>query len=206
MPKGYYILLLVTASLVMHHAEAQTGKNYLQVIKKHRKAYKKDFLKTPNAPLDRKGVKSVRFFEPNPVYRVTATFEPVEYADPFDMATYAGTTQPYATYGVLHFDLNGAKHELTVYRSLRLQKIPGYEDYLFLPFKDLTNGESTYGGGRYLDFRTGDIDNFTLILDFNKSYNPYCAYSDGYQCPIPPEENDLNIAIPAGERAYEGGH
>ncbi len=199
----YFIALLAMTLLCLSTVDAQSNKEYRRHIKKHRKEYKLDFLKNPSSPLDRKGVKQLDFFDADPAYQVVAKFEPVEDAEPFDMATYAGTTQPYVTYGILHFELNGTKHELTVYRSLRLRNMPGYQDYLFLPFKDSTNGELTYGGGRYLDFRTGDIQDFELALDFNKAYNPYCAYSDGYQCPIPPVENHLNVAIPVGEKAYE---
>ncbi len=206
MSKKHWILLLTMIFGALSTVEAQSSKAYQRQLKKHRKEYKLDFLKNPSAPLDRKGVKKLRFFDADPAYRVIAKFEPIEYADPFDMATYAGTTQPYVQYGILHFELKGVKHELTLYRSLRLRNMPGYEDYLFLPFKDLTNGEATYGGGRYLDFKTGDIKDFEVVLDFNQCYNPYCAYSDGYQCPIPPVENHLNVAIPVGEKAYGAEH
>jgi hypothetical protein len=73
-------------------------------------------------------------------------------------------------------------------------------EYLFCPFKDLTNGVDTYGAGRYLDFTLSDINN--PILDFNYAYNPYCAYNAGYSCPIPPYENHLKIAITAGEKKW----
>jgi uncharacterized protein (DUF1684 family) len=73
---------------------------------------------------------------------------------------------------------------------------------LFIPFNDLTNYEETYGGGRYLDVSTTDIVNGKMVVDFNKSYNPYCAYSDGYNCPIPPDANKLQVTIKAGEKNY----
>ncbi len=75
-----------------------------------------------------------------------------------------------------------------------------FENYLFLPFTDLTNGNGTYGGGRYIDLEIPKGD--TMVIDFNKSYNPYCAYNGKYSCPIPPKENDLNIAIKAGVKNY----
>ncbi len=77
-----------------------------------------------------------------------------------------------------------------------------YKDHLFLPFTDLTSGEESYGGGRYIDLETTGIINNRLVIDFNKAYNPYCTYSDGYNCPIPPRENDLPVAIRAGEKAF----
>ena len=122
------------------------------------------------------------------------------------MPTYSGKTSPYVSYGVLSFTLNGQPQQLTVFRSLRLASNPKYRDYLFLPFKDATSGETTYGGGRYLDFRLGDIHDCQLLLDFNKAYNPYCAYSDGYSCPIPPAGNRLTVAINAGEMNYGKAH
>lgn len=82
-----------------------------------------------------------------------------------------------------------------------------YHNYLFLPFTDVSNAEETYEGGRYMDLTTGDIQNNTVLLDFNKAYNPYCAYVSGkYNCPIPPKENALPVAIKAGEKAYQGSH
>ena len=107
-------------------------------------------------------------------------------------------------FGVAKFEVAGQALTLNIYQNLRLIKDSLYRDHLFLPFKDLTNGESTYGGGRYLDFKQGDIQNGILILDFNKCYNPWCAFSDGYNCPVPPVPNHLEIAIEAGERNFKG--
>ena len=77
-----------------------------------------------------------------------------------------------------------------------------YKDYLFIPFGDATSGLTSYGGGRYMDFTLADIKDNTLVIDFNKAYNPYCAYTIGYNCPIPPKENLLTEAINAGEKNY----
>jgi len=74
--------------------------------------------------------------------------------------------------------------------------------YLFLPFNDYTNYETTYGGGRYIDIQVGDIADNKVLLDFNKSYNPYCAYADGFSCPIPPSENYVHTHVLAGERVF----
>ncbi|MBP7982432.1 MAG: DUF1684 domain-containing protein, partial [Kaistella sp.] len=73
----------------------------------------------------------------------------------------------------------------------------GYEDYLFLPFRDETNGKETYGGGKYIDLRIPDGNE--IVIDFNQSYQPYCAYNAyDYSCPIVPEENFLPLRIEAG--------
>ncbi len=117
--------------------------------------------------------------------------------------TYSGATQPYVKYGTATFRLKDTTLQLAVYQNLRLIRMPQYRDYLFIPFKDATNGEQTYGGGRYMDISKADIEEGKLTIDFNKAYNPWCAYSDGYSCPVPPMENHLNVFVKAGERAYQ---
>ena len=79
-----------------------------------------------------------------------------------------------------------------------LIKSTEYKDYLFIPFTDATNGAETYEGGRYIDLTIPATDKITL--DFNKAYHPYCAYTDGYNCPIPPQENHVPVRIEAGVR------
>lgn len=192
------LLLLLCCPIFGQVSEKAYSKN----IRKFRKAYKKEFKEQPNSPLTKKDLRYLSFHKPDQNYQVKCQFIRSEKEEPFEMATYAGTTQPYVKYGALQFDLFGTTYELAVYQNLRLLRLPQYRNYLFIPFKDLTNGESSYGGGRYLDISRKDIINDSLVLDFNLAYNPYCAYSDGYQCPIPPEENHLDVAIEAGEKEY----
>ena len=107
----------------------------------------------------------------------------------------------YQRVGYLHFKIEDNDYSLSVFRNLDLSKKKEFKNYLFIPFKDFTNGVETYGGGRYLDIdkpvKKGD-----WIIDFNKAYNPYCAYSYKYSCPIPPEENFLEVEIKAGVKNY----
>ena len=114
----------------------------------------------------------------------------------FEIQTSGPLNPSYRKYGYLTFSLNGKKHQLTLLQNQANMRNPLYRNHLFLAFTDLTSGESTYGGGRYIDMKIPDGD--TMILDFNKSYNPYCAYTTGYSCPIPPEENFLEVAVKAG--------
>lgn len=181
----------------------QADAAYAKTIRKHRKHYKKEFLEDQRAPLDRKGVKKLRFYPPDTAFQVTAVFERADGAEPFEMPTYSGATQPYVKYGTATFRLKDTTLQLAVYQNLRLIRMPQYRDYLFIPFKDATNGEQTYGGGRYMDISKADIEEGKLTIDFNKAYNPWCAYSDGYSCPVPPMENHLNVFVKAGERAYQ---
>jgi uncharacterized protein len=114
------------------------------------------------------------------------------------MATTTDRAPLYQQYAIVSFILNGKKEALRIYQSQDSKFNFEYKDYLFLPFKDTTNGTSTYEGGRYIDVFISNIINKTIVLDFNKAYNPYCAYNHDYSCPIPPLENHLNSAIKAG--------
>jgi uncharacterized protein (DUF1684 family) len=199
------LLLLLVTALITTATIAQTP--FAQQLAKHRETYKKDLLAASGGPITEEGdVAYVQFYEPDSTYRITATVERIPNAEPFDMPTYNGKTRPHVAYALLSFVLNGKPQKLTLYRNLNVIRLPEYRDYLFLPFKDATSGKETYGGGRYLDLRTGEIQNGQVVLDFNKAYNPYCAFKEGYPCPIPPKNNTLLVAIEAGEKAYGKDH
>lgn len=194
--------LILFFGLLMNTLLAQDTLSYAYQIEQHRAHYKADFIKDERSPLKEADLTYLRFFEADSTYAIEATFELTPDAKPFEMATYSGMLKPYKKYGVFTLKIDTTVHQLAVYQSLRLAKMPGFKEYLFLPFRDWTNGETTYGGGRYLDFKTSDIVDGKMVLDFNKCYNPWCHYSDGYNCPIPPKENHLEVAIEAGERNF----
>ncbi|HVF96436.1 MAG TPA: DUF1684 domain-containing protein [Flavisolibacter sp.] len=113
----------------------------------------------------------------------------------------------FRVYGTAFFQLNGKSLQLNLYKSQEEMTNPAYRNYLFLPFTDSTSGNETYQSGRYIDLTTTDIKDNKLMVDFNKAYNPYCAYVSGvYNCPIPPKENALPIAVRAGEKAFSKSH
>ena len=146
----------------------------------------------------------LQFFEVDPAYRVMALFEKKENGQWFEMQTSGPMKKLYRVYGVVHFIINKTPLQLNIYQAQNLLQSPEYKTYLFLPFTDVTSGKETYHSGRYIDLRMEDIQNNQVIIDFNKAYNPYCAYVSGrYNCPIPPKENNLSIAIKAGEKAFK---
>jgi len=148
----------------------------------------------------------LKFFPIDSSYRVLCNFTPAKNAKWFSMKTSGTATQVYRKYGLLTFKIHDTLLQLNVYQSQSLMTSDDYADYLFIPFTDMTTGKESYTGGRYVDYKMGDIRNNKLFLDFNKAYNPYCAYTTGYNCPIPPAENDLQISIKAGEKAYAKKH
>ncbi len=159
----------------------------------------RDTAHSPLLPEDLAHFTELERFAPDAAFRVTATFK-AKLGKAFQMRTTTDRTPTYQSVGSLSFTLEGRKHKLTVYRNPDLSAKPEYANYLFVPFTDLTNGESTYGGGRYLDL-TGPLG-ATVELDFNRAYNPYCAYGGRYSCPIPPAENHLPVAVEAGVKAF----
>lgn len=132
-------------------------------------------------------------------YAVWARIDRVERQKPFTFETTGDLKQRYQKAAELHFSIDTFELSLSAYRNLNLMRNPQYRNMLFIPFTDGSNGFGTYEGGRYLEVEMVESD--SLFLDFNLTYNPYCAYSDRYSCPIPPKENDLKIAIRAGAKS-----
>ena len=165
-----------------------------------------DAEESPLTEEDLKTFKALEFFEIDKKYRVEATFELTPNTPIFEMPTTTERLPLYRKYGIARFSLNGKKIELSLYQSQDLMMNAEYEDYLFLPFNDKTNGTTSYGGGRFIDLKLPSKDSKTIIIDFNKAYNPYCAYNGKFSCPIPPSENTIPIEISAGVKAYGKHH
>lgn len=191
--------LLSLLFLVSFSCSAQ---QYNASIAAHRQKYADDFLTDEHSPLKKGDVKYLRFYDADSTYRIEANADLLQNAQPFNMPTFSGGAHQYIRYAVLSFTLHGKPYKLTVYRNVALAATAQYANYLFLPFNDDTNGTETYGGGRYIDLSTGDFKDGKVIIDFNKNYNPYCAFSAEYSCPKPPDENNLPIAIKAGEKLF----
>jgi uncharacterized protein (DUF1684 family) len=147
---------------------------------------------------------NLSFYPVDQAYRVVAKFDRVKNGSWFNMETSGAARQVFRVYGTIQFTIHDTALKLNIYQSQRLMSVPEYRDHLFLPFTDRTSGEETYESGRYIDLSFDDIVGNTIVIDFNKAYNPYCAYVSGkYNCPITPRENDLSIAILAGEKKFK---
>jgi len=180
------------------------AQSYAEKITKHRESYKQDFIKEPNSPLKENDLQNLHFYDADSTYKVVADVEILKNEKVFKMPTFDGTSKEFYRFAKINFNLNGQPAIMTLYKSMALANNPAYKYLLFLPFTDETNNKETYGGGRYIDLSSKEIINNKIEIDFNKAYNPYCAYSDGYRCPVPPAENDLQLEIKAGEKLYSG--
>lgn len=195
-----YGILSLMFCFILNYSNAQT---YTEKIQIHRDKYISDFLTDEHSPLSKKDIKHLDFYEIDSAYSVKGNISLTPDAIPFDMATSLGIVKRYVQYAIITFQLHDSTFTLSIYQSMKLREQEEYKDYLFVPFNDNTNYTETYGGGRYLDFRMRDIVDGNINVDFNKVYNPYCAYSGGYACPVPPAENKLNTDIKAGEKNFK---
>lgn len=146
----------------------------------------------------------LRYYPPDPQFRIEAEVSPFAHPEVVQLATSTGEIRPQLRYAELRFRIGDTDVRLTGFTDP--QEHHAHE--LFVPFRDTTSGRETYGAGRYLEVELQHQPDgtHTATLDFNLAYNPYCAYSPYYSCPIPPAENTLAVAIPAGERNYSEEH
>lgn len=202
----YVFLLLICVTSVCLNAQTTSNsdnRSYSNELKKERKLKDIEMRTDEHSPItkEEKAVfKHLNYYKPKPEFRKVAAFKRFDQALHFLMKTTTDRLPEYSLYGTVAFTHKGKEYSLNVYQNIELVKKPGYEKHLFIPFNDETNGKATYGGGRFLDVNeTGDD---SIIIDFNKAYNPYCAYNHKYSCPIPPEENNLQLEIRSGEKKW----
>jgi uncharacterized protein (DUF1684 family) len=197
------LLLILSISLTSCSQKKETFDDYIASIKGFQYELNVEFSDVKTSPLTKKDLKkfkSLDFFPIDSTYKVTAQFELNENPTFFEMPTTTDRKPVYKTYGTATFLLEGKKLKLHIYQNQDLIKKPEYKNHLFIPFTDLTNSNGSYGGGRYIDLEIPEGN--TMVVDFNKAYNPYCAYNGKYSCPIPPRENDLDVKIKVGVKDF----
>ena len=193
-------LLLLFCVLSPLWASAQQSE-----LETHRKTVISQFLATPNSPIDSESVHGLSYFPGSDSFRFPTIILPLLDTTELAFPTSSGAVKVYRPYAKIIFQYEGSMHQLIAYESPLASRNPFTKDRLFMPFWDDTNGFESYGGGRYLEISRKAVDARSLTLDFNKAYNPWCAYSDEYSCPIPPPENRLAFSVLAGEAAFTVG-
>jgi uncharacterized protein (DUF1684 family) len=170
--------------------------DYIDALEAQRAEKDAYFRRNPYSPLepeDRQTFSGLKYYEPDLAFQYILQLQP---ADPerITLQTNTGDEQTYNRIGTVKFEVDGEPAEAAIYQSTN-------DDDLFLPFRDATSGKETYGAGRYLE--PVDLGNAEVLVDFNLAYNPYCAYSPNYSCPLPPVENWLKVPIRAGEKKFQ---
>tara|TARA_B110000091_G_scaffold202565_1_gene235217 strand:- start:1774 stop:2388 length:615 start_codon:yes stop_codon:yes gene_type:complete len=200
------ILTLVTLLLLISACNSQRKKTLIgdtEYQQKLNESYK-DGSKSPLKKKDLKNFKGLDFYPVDASFIVTATLTKTKNAATFEMATTTDRKPLYKEYGVVAFILKGIECSLTIYQSQDDARDEKYKDTLFLPFTDYSSGNESYGGGRYMDVLTTDEKpDGTIILNFNNTYNPYCAYNEMYSCPLTPRKNHLAVVVKAGIKIFK---
>ena len=194
------LLILFSLLLILSCENKKRYDKSFTPFQKEMNEFFKDASISPLKEKDLKIFEGLDFFDFDSSYVVNAALTRTPEEKSFKMKTTTDRLPEYVKYGIVTFDLFGKSYNLNIYRNLDIINKEGYQDYLFLPFLDDTNGFESYGGGRYIDLDVTEEDN--LVIDFNSAYNPYCTYNEKYSCPIVPRENYLSIKIKAGVKAF----
>ncbi len=191
--KTSFLVISITSCIFLSCNNSDA--NYEASVLKHRDERESYMRMNGGSPfvLEEMDASMMSYFPINEEYKVTAKVEKLKKRQLVLIQNNDGSSLQYLKYAWLHFKINGKKQKLML-----LKPISGVG--FFLGFTDDTSGDSSYGGGRYLNI--GEINDDRVTLDFNLTYNPYCAYSEKYQCPFPPKENILEVKIEAGEKEY----
>ncbi len=167
----------------------------LETFRRRKDQYFANDPHSPLTPEQRDLFDGLRYYPENPDLRFELEAERLDEPDEVSLQTSTGDITEYLRWGRVHFEVEGQSATLTLYAT------PGLNSF-FLPFMDATNGEETYGAGRYLEVEP--LADGKLLLDFNIAYNPYCAYNEHWSCPLTPKENRLTVPIQAGEMKPSG--
>ena len=199
-------LFLCTISLLFFYS-CSSKKRPILGESKYQIALNSVFKDASISPLKKKDLKNfngLAFFPIDSSFIVKATFTKKENATSFVMKTTTDRIALYKEYGVVNFLLKGKNYEMTIYQSDEDSQNEKRKNRLFLPFTDATSGNESYGGGRYMDLMTTDIDeDQTIEINFNNTYNPYCVYNEKYSCPLTPKKNHVDTEITAGIKDFK---
>lgn len=199
------IFLAVTAIglviILLSVFDTNGNASYIEEVTKARKKNEEYLAKGEGSPFIEGKIefKGLQYFPIDPRYKITASFRPSTERKLYTILTSDGNEEKYAEYGYATFDFDGFRNELLILEIISMGPGKGKP---FLAFGDATSTQETYGAGRYLDIEKNPGSS-EIILDFNKAYNPYCAYNETFSCPLPPPQNLLRIPIRAGEKNYE---
>ncbi|MFD1293492.1 DUF1684 domain-containing protein [Lutibacter holmesii] len=202
------LLFLISLALLITNC-SKPKHTYEESIKQFQYELNTQYADAEESPLTKEDLptfKSLDFFEIDKSYQIEAELELTPESPIFEMQTTTDRLPLYKKYGIAHFTINGQTCSLSLYESQNFQNALDHENLLFVPYNDLSNGKTSYSGGRFIDIEIPSAGSKTIIIDFNKSYNPYCAYNHKYSCPIPPSENNLPVAIPVGVKSYGKHH
>jgi uncharacterized protein len=191
------LLALATATACTSGPQPADDSAYLAELAVDRTAKDKFMAEDRESPIPadkRSSLLPLKYFPPDPAMAVPASLKLQDDRPVFEMPTSTGTVRRMQLVGVLEFTIGGQPMTLGAFVEEGTRQI----STLFVPFADQTTGVDTYPAGRYLDLHPTATGYYTI--DFNRAYNPYCAYNSTYECPYPPPSNRLKVPVRAGEK------
>jgi uncharacterized protein (DUF1684 family) len=206
--KKFSILILLLIPSVVGYSqgnEDSTTNRYAEDISKYRNGRNIKMLydeATPLLPEQLKNFKGLKYFEPELRFKVEGKLVKDQSPEIVLMKTSSDREPAYIRYGVVYFKIDTFNLKLAVFQNKKMLDLLQDTSQLFVPFRDGSTGMESYGGGRYIDCEI-PLSGENIEIDFNKAYNPYCAYNPRFSCVIPPEENRMVIRIEAGEKIFE---
>ena len=177
----------------MQPEDVETWRRALLRFREKKDRFFREDHDSPIVPSEGRSFAGLKYYDPDPGSRFEAPLHRYPGPDSVIMTTSKGTRQLFNRVGYFDLEIGGEKVRLNAYQSAERE-----DPNLFIPFRDATSGKESYGAARYLDLEVEHDDQYAV--DFNYAYDPYCAYSDDYVCPLPPKENWLPVAIRAGEK------
>lgn len=200
---AFLLLMVALVPTGLVYPQGKSEQQVIQQITEYRERRDRFFKEHPRSPLDeaqRGDFKALTYYPIDLKYRFEGKIERYKYhiMNPeyyANFLTNKGVKKRYIRYGKFRFQLDGKDCVMELYKS------PG-SDHLFMPFRDKTNGDETYQGGRYLDAEI-IMPGYKTVVDFNMAYNPSCVYNEKYICIIPPDENKFDEEIKAGEKMFK---
>lgn len=206
MKKITKLSVFITLCALLYSNNNFAQDDYVKQIEKLRSKKDEKFKNEKDSPLPKnlKGkFEHLAYFAVTTEYKIKGEYKKLKNQPPFAMTGSTGKTSLYIKHGVISFKVNGVDCKLFAYQDPKLAQKAKWADYLFVPFRDMTNGEETFGGGRYIQWNIQDADKGEI--DFNNAFNPSCVYNIKKLCPIPPDENTLDVKIEAGEKDFDMG-
>jgi len=198
----FFILIIIAGLGFLFYSlqSSQADEGYRKQIGKERKEKDHFMRNSSESPFadSTELFKGLKYFEVDEKYRISANLIPINGKKSVTLKTSDGLEKRYLEYAYAEFSLENEKCRLLI---LEIMNMGPFRGTLFLAFADATSANESYGAGRYLDIKKVP-GSTSITLDFNKAYNPYCAYNDSFSCPFPPRENILNILINSGEKSY----
>lgn len=202
--KVRYHILLLAAMFIMHGCGekiSEETKAYISEIEKERLSKDEEMKNSPGSPFAQDTAAHwapLKYYPVTPEFVFTSKVVPYPSADTVTVMGTKGEARKYIRFGYLTLQHRNEQYKMNVYKG----RSRSGEEYAALWFTDETTNKTTYGVGRYLDFELNPDPEFEYTVDFNKAYNPYCAYSARFSCAVPNKEDHLALEITAGEKKF----